>query len=143
MHLHVDMQTQQKAVKVTVELGMDSTANLTMNKLHIALNLVTNKTYTLTNLITLKPHTNVIPLTNKNMLFCCDNACVCVYTFFHHTAQYVPEPGDKAVSNFTVEVRWECTCACQSLNKELLPVFVFISNCYNQHVTQFVNLRLT
>jgi hypothetical protein len=98
-----------------------------------AANLVTNELYTITNLVTNKPQTNVTPVTNtlhapdllshsfvqENILLClvmcvCVCVCVCVYiyTALHHTVQYVPESGDKAVGNFTVEVRRECTRPC-------------------------------
>ena len=42
----------------------------------------------------------------------CVCVCVYVYTALHHNVQYVPESGDKAVGNFIVEVRWECTRPC-------------------------------
>lgn len=92
-------------------------------------NLVINELYTITNLITKKPQTNVTPVTNtlhapdllshsfvQENILCLVNVCVCVcvyvYTALHHTVQYVPESGDKAVGNFIVEVRRECTCPC-------------------------------
>lgn len=84
-----------------------------------------------------------LPLISYHILLfmktsCLVNVYVCVCLIckaFHHTAQNVPESGDKAVGNFSVEVRRECACPCQSLHKELLPVFVFIFNCCNEHVT--------